>query len=290
MASTEIYDNVTDRLVQMFEAGAADPKAWQAPWRTLALRHRSAVGRAYRGLNTLLLSDAAHHAGYELPVWATFQQWKTLGTSVRSGEHGTRVLLWKQYSRQVADEFGDETTANGLYATTFTVFNAAQVENADASPAVASVELPRNPDGRDDVAETWVTTTGAEIDHGGNAAYYTPAADRIAVPTFDAFTSAGGYYSTVAHELTHWTGHPSRLDRDLSGRFGTESYAAEELVAELGSAFAMARLGLEAEPRADHAHYLASWATLLRHDNRAIFTAASRAQTASDYLFGGPAE
>src|SRR5439155_13649688 len=124
---------------------------------------------------------------------------------------------------------------------------------------------------------------------GGDRAYYTPGSDRIAVPTFDAFTSASGYYSTVGHELTHWTGHRSRLDRDLTGRFGSEGYAAEELVAELGSAFAMARLALEAEPRADHAHYLASWAQLLRHDNRAIFTAASRAQAACDYLFDQPA-
>lgn len=289
----DVYENVTARLVALLESGAADPAKWKQPWRAIGLGHRSAVGRSYRGVNTLLLGDALARAGYVAPVWATYNQWKAQGAQVRKGEHGTQVVLWKQYTRKADSSSTEgETTARGsrgLFATAFSVFNAAQVENGDSCPAMAALEgaqRVRNPEGRDAAAEEWIAATGAEIAFGGDRAYYTLGADRIALPRFEDFDSAAEYYSTGAHELTHWTAHPTRLARDLSGRFGTQQYAAEELIAELGSAFAMARLGLEAEPRADHAHYLASWAKLLKGDARAIFTAASRAQSACDYLFG----
>ncbi len=287
MNSSEIYQNVTDRIVSMLDTGAADPAAWRAPWRAIALGHRSALGRGYRGINTLLLGDRFERAGYSAPIWATYKQWQGLGAQVLKGEKGATVVLWKSYTRKQEGE--GETTRSGLFATSFSVFNIAQVDHAPES-LEQTERAARNSEGRVLEAEQWIDSTGAQITYGGDRAYFSPGADRIALPRFEDFDNSESFYSTAAHELTHWSGHESRLARDLSGRFGQQQYAAEELIAELGSAFAMARLGLEGEPRADHAHYLASWAQLLKGDPRAVFTAASRAQTACDYLFGTQGE
>jgi antirestriction protein ArdC len=133
-------------------------------------------------------------------------------------------------------------------------------------------------------AEAFFAAIPAEVRHGGNRCYYDPAADRVQMVPFDRFESASAYYGVLAHELTHWTGAPSRLARDLSGRFGSEAYAMEELVAELGAAFTGGQLGLPIEPRRDHAPYIASWLKVLKGDGRAIFTAAGKAQEAMDYM------
>jgi antirestriction protein ArdC len=125
---------------------------------------------------------------------------------------------------------------------------------------------------------------GADVRHGGNWAAYVPVGDYITLPDLDQFEQASAYYSTSAHEHAHWSGHDSRLARDLTGRFGTDAYAAEELVAELSAAFTCARLGISATPRPDHAAYLASWLRVLRADSSALFHASSKAQAATDDL------
>ena len=136
-------------------------------------------------------------------------------------------------------------------------------------------------------AESFFAATGATIQHGGNQAFYTMAADRVQMPPFESFQDAESYYATLAHEVTHWTRHPKRLERDFGRkRFGDEGYAMEELVAELGAAFLCADLALTPEVREDHAGYLASWLTVLKNDKRAIFTAAAHAQRAAEYLHG----
>ncbi len=135
-------------------------------------------------------------------------------------------------------------------------------------------------------AERFVADTGAVIVHGGDRAYYKPSEGRIQLPPPEQFRSSEGYYATALHELTHWSEHKSRLERDLKGRFGAAAYAAEELVAKIGAAFLCVKAGVSAEPREDHAHYLKSWIAVLKTDNRAIFTAASQAQKAADYLQG----
>lgn len=175
-----------------------------------------------------------------------------------------------------------EATQSGTYlmAKTSTVFNAAQVEG-DRPPV--RPELPGLAV-RLESAERFVASTGAVIIHGGDRAYDQPAEDRIQLLPVDQFRSSEGYYATALHELTHWSGHKSRLDRDLKGRYGTAAYAAEELVAEIGAAFLCVKSGESAEPREDHAHYFKNWIAVLKADNRAIFTAASAAQKAADYL------
>jgi antirestriction protein ArdC len=161
---------------------------------------------------------------------------------------------------------------------TFCVFNLSQIEGLrEPEPPE---ELP--PEIREDAAERFIEATGAEIHHGGDQAFYCPAEDRAQLPPFGAFCEPSSYYAAALHELGHWTSAQGRLDRDLSGRFGTQSYAAEELVAELTSAFLCAELGIKGELR--HAGYIESWLTLLRSDRKAVFTAASQAQRAADHL------
>lgn len=134
-------------------------------------------------------------------------------------------------------------------------------------------------------ADAWAVATGADIRHGGSQAFYSPKGDFVQVPPFAAYAEPERYYSTLTHELTHWSGAKARLDRTFGKRFGDQAYAFEELVAEMGAAFSCARLGIENETREDHASYIASWLKVLRADKRAIFTAASKAQAACDYLF-----
>lgn len=175
---------------------------------------------------------------------------------------------------------GDEDTRKRWVARASYGFNAAQVEGAPE----AGEPLPPSEWHLPEVFDRFVERTEARVLHGGDAAFYQPSEDRIVLPNRDRFPMAHGYASTALHELTHWSGHKSRLDRDLTGRFRSQAYAAEELVAELGAAFLAAELGLEAEPHPTHASYIASWISLLKSDPKAIFTAASAASRAAGYL------
>ncbi len=256
----------------------------------------AATKREYRGVDVLMLCAAAEITGYQDGRWATFKQWQQIGAQVRRGEKGTPIFFYKEVPRRgasgadgpISGQFegaaAAEATGAGTYllAKTSTVLNAAQVEG-DRPPL--RPELPGLAV-RLESAERFVAATGAVIVHGGDRAFYQPAEDRIQLPPPEQFRSSEGYYATALHELTHWSGHKSRLDRDLSGRFGTAAYAAEELVAEIGAAFLCVKAGVTAEPREDHAHYLKNWIAVLKADNRAIFTAASAAQKAADYLVG----
>lgn len=280
---TDIYQTVTDTIVSMLERGA---KPWAPQWAKdagglLALPLR-ANGEAYRGLNTMILWGASEAKGYRHQTWMTFNQSKEHGGCVRKGEKGTQVVYWGRFDPKGAD--GEESEDKGvLFAKAYTVFNVSQIDGlpdrffADAEP-LPEVERIAN-------AEAWVAGTGAEIRVGGNRAYFSPAHDFVAVPPAGAFVDIEAYYGTLSHELTHWTGHEKRLARTFGKRFGDQAYAFEELVAELGAAFACARLGITAETREDHASYLASWLKVLKADKKAIFTAASKAQAACDHLF-----
>ena len=189
------------------------------------------------------------------------------------------VVFWKPLDKDEEADQAEENDRRRFMARGYSVFNAAQVDGYEAPPAVI---LP--PSVRIGRAEEFFAYLGADIRHGGNRAYFQPMTDHIQMPPFAAFRDAVGYYATLSHEATHWTGTKTRLDRDMSGRFGSEGYAAEELVAELVAAFLCGSLGLANEPRPDHAAYITSWLKVLRSDNRAIFTAAAKAQQAADYL------
>jgi antirestriction protein ArdC len=166
----------------------------------------------------------------------------------------------------------------------YTVFNVDQCENLPDSVNTGKPMSVRNPDTRDEIADAFLGSTGADIREGHGEACYIPSRDFISMPAFAGFKDANHFYNVAFHELTHWTGHKSRLDRDLTKRFGTRNYAAEELIAELGAAFLCAEFGFDGD--VGNAGYIASWIELLKADKRAFFTACSQASKAADYLRG----
>jgi antirestriction protein ArdC len=281
----DIYQTVTDSIIAMLEAGV---KPW-APGHNakdcgLPVIPTRANGQAYRGINVALLWGAAEMKGYRHQTWMTFNQAKELGGCVRKGERATPVVYWGTFKAQAddTDEGGEDGKAR-MFAKGYSVFN---IEQIDGLPArFYDAPAPVSTADRIKVADAWAVASGADIRHGGSQAYFSPKGDYVQLPPLEAYFEPERYYSTLAHELTHWTGHESRLAREFGKRFGNQAYAFEELVAELGAAFACARLGIETETREDHASYLASWLKVLRADKRAIFTAASKAQAACDYLF-----
>lgn len=260
----DIYQRVTDRIVAAIEAGVATGD-WRMPWHGGADGQASAVpcnvatGKPYRGVNVLALWAAAHAGGYGSGTWATYRQWREMGAQVRKGEQASPVVFWRVLDECYANEAesgsqggDDDGEAGGrprLLARGYSVFNAAQVDGYDAPALPALPEAQRVAH-----AEAFFAALGAAVEHGGNRASYIPAQDKIRMPDFSLFRDAVAYYGTYAHEATHWAGHSSRCARDLTGRFGSEAYAAEELVAELGAAFLCADLRLASEPRPDHAH------------------------------------
>lgn len=285
----DIYQAVTDQIVSELEKGV---RPWHQPWSAshmdgrvaLPLRHN---GIAYRGVNVITLWMTALAKGYSAPVWMTFKQAVDLSGGVRKGEKGSLTVYADTITRTKTDnETGEESPHAIHYLKGYTVFN---VEQIDGLPAhyYAKPEPPANILERIARADAFFAATGADIRHGGDRAYYANADDRVQMPPFEAFRDQESYYATLAHECTHWTRHPTRLDRSFGQkRFGDGGYAMEELVAELGAAFLCAELELTPELRPDHASYLDHWLKVLKADTRAIFTAASHAQRAADFLRG----
>lgn len=290
----DIYQTITKRIIADLEKGV---RPWMKPWSvenasgriSLPLR---ANGVPYRGINILMLWSQSIERGYSSPHWMTFKQAKELGAFVKKGEQASEVVYASTLSRTETDEkTGEESERNIPFLKSYAVFNAEQVEGLPEHFSQRP-EKAREPVQRIERAEAFIRLTGAEVRHGGDRAYYHVADDRVQMPLFKTFDSPESYYATFAHELTHWTRHKSRLDREFGRkRWGDEGYATEELVAELGSAFLCADLELTPEVREDHAAYIANWLTVLRNDKRAIFTAAGHAQRAADFLmaFGAPA-
>ena len=276
------YDVITAKVIAQLES--AEAGQWQKGWVSAAggLATSMSTGKAYRGINQLVLM----WAGLPDRRWGTYKAWQDVGAQVPRGAAGTAVLFFSTFDKK--DKAGLKTGETGAFAKISYVWNASQVENAPALPVVETPNLAQ----RNAAVDEFIANTGADIRHGQAGAFYKPTADWIGMPDRDLFvdtetsSATEGYYSTLLHELAHWTGHRSRLDRVFEGskRFGGEAYAFEELVAELASVFACAEMGVEAEPRADHAQYLASWLKVLKSDNRAIVTAAKHAQAAVEHL------
>lgn len=280
----DIHQHLTDRIVLAIEAGAGE---WQMPWhRGSGGRHPVNVssGNKYRGVNVLGLWVDAQVNGYSSHLWGTYRQWADKGATVRKGQKVSYVVFYKEIEVE-ADGDAENDSRRRLFARATPVFNADQVEGFDDTTAEVAV-------GELDSVDSFIARTGATIVHGGSRACFIPKLDEIHMPKRASFagsatsTATEAYYSTVLHELTHWTAPAHRCNRDLSGRFDGEAYAMEELVAELGAAFLCAGLGITVEPRPDHAQYLTHWLTVLKADKRAIFTAASKAAEASVLLSG----
>lgn len=284
----DIYTRITNQIVEALEQGV---RPWHQPWNaahaagkiTRPLRFN---GQPYSGINVIMLWSQAMSAGYNAPIWMTFKQAIELGGAVRKGEKGTQVVYAGRLHKTEEDKkTGEEIEKDIPFMKGYTVFNVEQIDGLPAHYYAHEIEPVLEPVQRDERAEAFFAATGAKIRHGGNSAYYTVTHDYIQMPPFEFFEEPGRYYSTLAHETTHWTRHPSRLERDFGRkRFGDEGYAMEELVAELGSAFLCADLDLTPDVRDDHAAYIENKLKVLKEDKRAIFTAASHAQKAVDYL------
>jgi antirestriction protein ArdC len=258
---TDIYETITAAIIEAIETGC---DKFKMPWNTTAMFPMNAhTQRRYRGVNVLMLWAQASKFGYTAPLWATYQQWHQLGAQVKKGQKSTPVVFWKFYD--AADEETDPTVElddkRCCFARAYHVFNAAQVDGFTVP------EIARLPEAeRIDRAEALFQHTGLTIIEGGSRAFYDVKADEIHIPPFSAFAKPDLFYSLLGHEAVHSSGHPSRLNRALANRFGSEPYAAEELLAEIGSALLAAELNLDTEPR------------------RAIFSAASKAQHAVQWL------
>jgi antirestriction protein ArdC len=278
----DLYSEVSARIVAELEKGAAP---WVKPWSATPGANtpcNAVSNRPYSGCNVVLLW-MAQTAGYRTPRYLTFKQAIEVGGHVRKGERGYKVYFVKQLEIK---EDADGTSPSRLVPMMreYTVFNVDQCENLPARIVASRARKPRNSDERDTTIDEFLASTGAIIQEGAGEAFYRPREDTISLPRFEDFKNAAHFYSTALHELGHWSGHKSRLARDLRHRFGERAYAAEELVAELCSAFLCAEFSIDGDLR--HAGYIQNWIGLLKADSRAFFTACSKAQAAADFLRG----
>ena len=285
MKQNNIYQTVTDKIISMLDKVVADD--FKAPFAELAAQGmplNPVTGNHYQGVNILSLWFDQEELGYSSNHWATFKQWKDNGAQIKKGEKGSRIIFYKKL---LVEEEGEEVHIPMLRL--YTVFNVAQVEgyedqNASRDTQIDLVE-------RIKLADQFCKNTGASIIHNENRAYYSRTFDFINMPPTNAFvdtdsrTATQSYYSILFHELTHWTGSKTRLDRDKAKRkTEVEKYAKEELIAELGAAFLCAQLGITQSPKEDHAMYMKGWLSALKDDPKFIFSASAQANKAVEYL------
>jgi antirestriction protein ArdC len=285
---TNFYDDITNKIIAELEAGRFP---WVQPWGTpsakaqLAMPKNASTNRIYSGINVLILWGAVIEHGYSGQSWLTFRQALALGGHVRKGERGTTVVYADRF---VPDDAKRRAAQNGGEARAipflkrFTVFNADQVDDLPADIATAAPPPP--PGSIEPRVEALIKATGIDFRIGGNRAYYSVSEDYVQVPPPAAFFEPINWHRTALHEMSHAVGHPSRLNRDMTGSFGSRKYAFEEIVAEISAAVCCASLGIS--PTVRHADYIGSWLDVLREDSRAIVRAASLASKAADYLLG----
>jgi antirestriction protein ArdC len=277
-----LADTITTAIVERLEAGT---RPWVQPWTGASVsRPLRACGTPYQGINVLWLWMAAEAAGHSSPYWMTYRQSQLLGGQVRKGGRGTIAIFYRAYKAEEADE-GEEATDGRTRRVlkSFTVFNACQIDGLPGRYFPEPLPLPPSTE-RDNALDRFFAAVPARIRHWGAEAFYSPLLDQVTMPEPGLFRDLDHYRATLAHELSHWTGHESRLARQMSGRFGSEAYAMEELVAELSSAMLGAELGLPVDHLDHHSSYLASWLKALKADSRAILTVAAKAEEASSLL------
>lgn len=275
---TDIYQTVTDNIIAALEAGV---KPWSCPWQRVdgmsGLPSNYATGAAYSGMNIMLLWCSASEQGFSDSRWMTYKQAQAqaAGGQVRKGEHGTTAIFYTTLEKE--NDAGEVEHIPMLK--TFTVFNVQQIDGLTLATETVSLEATFDPLPQ---AENLFRKSGANIIEKGQNAFFRPSTDEVWLPERHLFSDAANFYATGLHELVHWSGGKKRLNREMKGKFGSADYAEEELVAELGSAFLMADLGIDGEVQ--HESYIASWLKALKNDKRYIFKAASAASNAHRYL------
>jgi antirestriction protein ArdC len=274
-------ETITAAIVAKLEAGT---RPWIQPWTGASIsRPLRACGTPYRGINVLWLWMAAEAGGHGSPYWMTYRQAQRLGGQVRKGERGTIAIFYRAYVRDAEEDADEEQGRTRRVLKSFTVFNASQVDGLPERFFPEPRPVP-SPAERYGPLDAFFAAIPARVRHSGAEAFYSPPRDEITIPEPALFSDLDRYRATLAHELSHWTGHESRLARQMSGRFGSDAYAMEELVAELSAAMLGAELGLPVAHLDHHASYLASWVKVLKADSRAILSVAAKAEEASSLL------
>ena len=281
----EIRQRITDKIIEAIKAGTPP---WRKTWRSggnSGTPSNAVSSRAYRGVNILLLELAALEQGYESKWWASYRQWQALGAHVRRGEHGTQIVFWKPVVRTVTDENGNEEVESFPILRTWTIFNIGQVEGDGVEKFRASSQTLANFLDYEP-AEAVIGATGADLRYGGDRAFYRSEDDFIQLPPKSSFNAEHDFYHTALHEMCHWSGHESRLGRlSKNARFGDRAYAFEELVAEIAGCFLASEIGVpQSDDLSNQQAYLSHWLRVLQNDPKAIFTAATQASAASDYI------
>lgn len=282
----DIYAAITAELIKAIEA---DPGRPQMPWRKtgrpLWMPENATTGATYNGINVVNLWVAAETRGFTSPQWATYKQWQEIGAQVRKGAKSHMIVYYGEFETEPGAENPDDD-GKRRFLRHSNVFNAQEVDGYEL-PAPPE---PLDPIERLEAVEAFIAATGARIEQGGQRAYYRRSADLIQMPDERLFTGTDtmnrqeSWYAVQLHELTHWTGHQTRCNRDAAGQFGSPEYAFEELIAETGAAFLCAQLQITQDVRADHSQYLANWLQMLKDDPKAIFKAAARANEAVTFL------
>ena len=287
----DIHEQITNRIIEAIEKGAGTFKLpWHRPAGSITRPTNIQSKKAYRGINVVTLWVEAQLRGFGAPVWGTYKQFQEAGCQVRKGEKASMIVFYKEieFERDVADgNADDERTTSAWLARGYHVFNAEQCDGYQPpdAPPVATIE-------RNSQVESFIKNTGIAVRWGGHSAYYRPSEDCIQMPDAGLFigtdtsSATEALYATLLHESIHASGHKSRLDRNFSRHFGTQERSAEELVAELGSAFLCADLCVTPHLRDDHAHYIGHWLEIMKGNKKAIFTAAAAANRAVEYLHG----
>lgn len=284
-----VYDRVTNKIIADLEQGV---RSWQKPWSgenagSRIIRPRRHNGEPYNGVNVLLLWGATLEKGYLNPTWMTFAQAEQYKAHVRKGEKSTFIVYSNKTTKtDIDDQTGEPTEREVSFLKGYNVFNVEQIEGLpERFHQPAETQTPTTLGQRLDDVDHFIRNTGALIRHGGNRAFYAEGNDYVQMPLIDAFKDSESYYATLAHEVTHWTKHKTRLDRDFGRKdWGDEGYAKEELVAEIGSAFLCADLGITPEIRDDHAAYIDHWLKALKDDRKLIFSAAAHATRSVEFL------
>lgn len=282
----DIRQAITDKIIAMLEKGGNEARARWTQAAQGGFPSNGKTGDTYRGVNVLILWDEAIERGYSSNIWMTYKQAEGMGAQVRKGEKAVMCAYFEMVKRKggEADQAQGEEGKNGFIpmCKPFWLFNVAQIDGLPESLTAPTETTGKfNPIAD---AEKLLTASCAEINHGFDGAFYAPGKDQICLPARERFTSPENYYATALHELTHWTGHESRLNRQFGKRFGDDAYAFEELVAELGAAFVVGHVGFVDATIENHAAYVQNWLTVLKNDKTAIFTASKQASLAYDFI------
>ncbi len=281
-AKFDPYETITAKLIELMESEGTN---WVKPWATIGSHYNVKSGKPYRGVN-VMLTGASAAGRFNSRAWGTYKQWQERGGQVRKGEKGTEIVFWKRLETERENADGEKEKRVIPMLRLYYVFNADQVDGIETPDDLETPDV----EPIDERVARIVERSNVDLVHVGDRACYSPIHDQVKMPPKEFFndtkdgTAHEHYHGTLLHELTHWTGHKSRLARDLFNRFGSQKYAFEELIAETGSALLCCALGIEPEPRADHAKYLNGWLEVLKSDKKALFTAFGQAQKAADFI------